>query len=307
MLTIRDLTSDDVANVVAAVQRDQRIAHRRNRFVNGALDRDELAEALARRRARTWIARDGDRLVGHLTATPLSASSGGPSAWISPDAVSFDRPSTLAHLYAEAGEQWINDGVLEHVAWVYDRPDAREPWLDLNFAVMFRRGSRALNTPRETRLPSGYEGRWASLDDLDLAVALTKVIDEAEARGPSFVAEAPLDRDELATTLEDPDTMYYVVEHAGEGIAQCIAFPLLPVRGAYPRTLHLSAVVVQREHRGRGVATAMLNDVLTGARNRGFDYVDVTWRTANSAAAAFWTAYGLTPTYVRLRRLVDRR
>ncbi len=237
----------------------------------------------------------------------MPSATTGSSAWISPDAVSFDRPTTLASLYARAGAQWIADGVFEHVAWVYDRPDVREPWLDMNFAVVFRRGSLSLDTPRSARLRSGYECRRGSYADLDLAMELTAIIDESDADGPSFAADAPLERADLAETLADPDTTYTIVEHYGEPIAQCIAFPLLPVRGAYPHTLHLSAVAVRPEHRGRGVATAMLNEILSDARRHGYDYADVTWRTANIATAAFWTAYGLTPTYVRLRRLVDRR
>ncbi len=307
MTTIGPLTPADVDDVVSAVQRDQHVAHRLNRFVSDTLDRRELAEALATRRSPTWIARDGARFAGHLTASVLADPSGSSSAWISPDAASFDRPSTLARLYAEAGERWIGDGVDEHVTWVYDRPDVSGPWLELGFARAFRRGSLDLTAPRSTSLPPGYRRRRGSVADLDVALELTGAIDDDDARGPSFAASAPLVRDELAETLSDPDTIYHLIDYRGETVAQVIAFPLLPVRGAYPHTLHLSAVVVRPAHRGRGVATAMLDDLLHGARRGGYEYADVTWRTSNPAAAAFWSAYGATPTYVRLRRRIDLR
>ncbi len=302
MPTIRYCTPDDVNAVVDAVARDQRRASQANAFIDARLDRDDLAASYRDRRAPTWIALEGARLVGHLTATTLARPSGAVSAWVSPDAVSFDDVATLGSLYALAGEHWLAEGVEDHEVWAYDRPDVRDPWFELGFAQRFRRGSLELARRGSPRWPAGYRLRPGSITDLELATHFSELLDAEEALGPSFARIEPPDRAELVETLEDPDTIYGVVEHGGSPIAQAIAFPLLPVRGSHDRTMHLSAVVVDPSHRGRGVATAMLDELAAWARSQGFDYADVTWRTANLVAASFWHAYGVTPTYVRLQR-----
>lgn len=300
------MRASDVPDVVDAVVRDQRIANGANHFIDARVDRDTLTDSFRRRPTPTWVARDTTRLRGHLTATTLTRPSGHVSAWISPDAVSFDDPATLGALYAAAGAEWLRGGVDDHQAWVYDRPDAREPWFELGFALRFRRGSLDLSARDVAELQSGYDLRRGTLDDLDLSMHFNRLLDDEEYVGPAFARPEPLSREETEETLGEPDTNFVVVEHRGTPVAQCIAFPLLPVRGARPRTLHLSAVVVEPSHRGRGVATAMLDRVLAEARQSGFEFADVTWRTANPGAAAFWSAYGVTPTYVRLQRRIER-
>ena len=306
MSAIRLLTPSDVDDVVETVARDQDLASRMNPFIDAGLDRDELGDSYRRRHAPTWIALDGTRLVGHLTATALQRPSGRVSAWISPDAVSFHDVATLGALYAFAGARWLADGIEDHEVWTYDRPDTREPWLELGFAQRFRRGCLELTSRGEPTWPPGYRLRRGTRDDLVLALRFNDLLDLEDAAGPSFARPEPFDRDGLEETLDDPDTFHAVVEYGGSPVAQAIVFPLLPVRGAHERTVHVSAVVVEPSHRGRGVATAMLDELAAEARQQGFQYADVTWRTANLAAAAFWRAYGVSATYVRLqRRLSD--
>ena len=302
MSAIRLLVSSDVDDVVEAVARDQHRASELNHFIDATLDREELSDSYRRRQTPTWIALDGTRLVGHLTATTLQRPSGRVSAWISPDAASFDDVVTLGALYAFAGARWLADGVEDHEVWTYDRPDTRDPWLELGFAQRFRRGCLELVSRGEPNWPPGYRLRHGTRDDLDVALHFNDLLDHEDAAGPSFARPEPFDRDGLDETLDDPDTVHAVVEHRGVPVAQAIVFPLLPVRGAHERTVHLSAVVVEPAHRGRGVATAMLDELADEPRRRGFQYADVTWRTANLAAAAFWRAYGVTATYVRLQR-----
>ncbi len=304
MSAIRLLTPSDVDDVVETVARDQDLASRMNPFIDAGLDRDELGDSYRRRHAPTWIALDGTRLVGHLTATALQRPSGRVSAWISPDAVSFNDVATLGALYVFAGARWLADGVEDHEVWTYDRPDTRDPWLELGFAQRFRRGCLALASRGEPNWPPGYRLRHGNRDDLDLALHFNDLLDQEDAAGPSFARPEPFDRDGLEETLDDPDTIHAVVEHRGSPVAQAIVFPLLPVRGAHERTVHLSAVVVEPSQRGRGVATAMLDELAAEARRRAFQYADVTWRTPSLAAAAFWRAYGVSATYVRLQRRV---
>ena len=95
-----------------------------------------------------------------------------------------------------------------------------------------------------------------------------------------------------------------LAEFEGRPVGQCITFPLPARRGSFADTLHLSAVAVREAHRGRGVATALVDEALEKARRHGFRYVETNWRVTNRAAARYWTRSGFHPTYVRLRRSV---
>ena len=79
-----------------------------------------------------------------------------------------------------------------------------------------------------SQLPPGYAIRRGDPSDLDLALELDQILDDAQQRGPSFAlfVEHASRPDEMLETLEDPEVHYYVVEYDGEGVAQCLTFGL---------------------------------------------------------------------------------
>jgi ribosomal protein S18 acetylase RimI-like enzyme len=275
-------------------------------LVNPEISLDELAGALHAATASTWIALDGDRLVGHLYGALLENDVYGPGVWIGPDGVSFDTDDVLAGLYAVAAQEWIDAGAREHYAWVLDHCSSTDAWYELGFARMHLRGVLELNRPRSRALPDGYRLSKGSVQDLDTCVKLATELDEAQARGPSFALDLPTasQRDELAETLEDPDVTLFIVEQGSQAVAQCITFALAPRRGSFDSTLHLSAVVVSEQHRGRGVATSMIDSALEEARAAGLEFAETNWRVTNHQASRFWTRYGFASTYVRLHRTI---
>ena len=147
--------------------------------------------------------------------------------------------------------------------------------------------------------------RLGTIADLEWALDLGAEIERAQAKGPSSRSrsEGTSAPRKATETLEDPEVRYFLVEHDGRPVAQCITFPLRARRGSFDATLHLSAVAV-RESRGHGVGTALVDVALERARRHGFEYVETNWRVTNRAAARFWTGYGFEPTYVRLHRTV---
>jgi ribosomal protein S18 acetylase RimI-like enzyme len=144
------------------------------------------------------------------------------------------------------------------------------------------------------------------VDDLEIAVALDDELDAVQRVGPSFAIglDHSSKRDDLKETLDDPEVHHYIVETDDQAVAQCITFPLPHRRGSFDRTLHLSAVTVDAEHRYRGVGTAMLDAALRDARDAGFDYVETNWRVTNRRARNYWLGFGFEPTYVRLHRTI---
>ena len=171
---------------------------------------------------------------------------------------------------------------------------------------MHVRGVFALVASRRESLPSGYSLRRGGPKDLALALELDRVLDEAQQRGPSFAlfVEHASRPDEMLEMLEDPDVRYYVVEHDGIAVAQCLTFGLEARRGSFDHTLHLSALSVRPGHEHRGVARGLVDYALAEGFDEGFRHVETNWRVTNHRAAAFWLRYGFRPSYVRLHRTI---
>jgi ribosomal protein S18 acetylase RimI-like enzyme len=301
-MIVRPLQSTDL-NAVADRVRD-RLAEdaRRNPFVNPDFHIDDFRAALLNATDLTWVAEGDGRIVGHLFGALLESH--GLGAWVGPDGVSFDSDEILFALYDEASRSWTAHGAVEHFAWVFDAKGDARPWFDLGFTTESRRGVIDLATVPDMAFPGGYSLRRGHVGDLELAVALDRVIDEAQSAAPYLspdVANSVIE-DEWRELLEDEEVYYYVVEFEGQGVAQCMTYPLDLRRGSFDHTVHLSAVAVQREHRHRAVGRAMVAGALRDAQRTGFRYAEVNWRVANQRADEFWTRFGFQPTYVRLRR-----
>ena len=304
----RPLEPHDVDRVVELVV--ARLAHdaSRNHFVNPVVSAEVLGQSLRTTSDASWVVEDDGRLSGHLYGALLESDEYGRGIWIGPDGCSFDDVDSLAELYRAAATHWIERGAFEHYVWTLDDAPSTDPWYEMGFARMHLRGVIELDRTFSSPLPGGYSIRRGGARDIDLAVHLGDQLDAAQREGPSFSfgLDHSSTREHLLEALEDPQTHHYVVEYEGGGVAQCLTFPLPEIRGSFTNTLHLSAVTVSEDHRGRGIATAMVDRALRDARSAGFEYCETNWRVTNRRASRHWRHYGFTPTYVRLHRTIAR-
>jgi ribosomal protein S18 acetylase RimI-like enzyme len=148
--------------------------------------------------------------------------------------------------------------------------------------------------------------RRGTIADLAIALELDDHLRLAQEEGPSYAFGLANtgQRDDWIETLEDPEVDYVIVEANGEPVAQCATFEVPERLGSFARSVHLSAVSVVEAHRQKGVARAMVDQLLIEARQAGYEYVETNWRVTNRRAARYWMNYGFTPTYVRLHRHV---
>jgi GNAT superfamily N-acetyltransferase len=305
MVAIRKLLPADVEAVVSRIVQKITDDATHKQLINPEFSRDHLRDALESSRALTWVALEGTQLVGHMYGALLESDLYGSSVWIGPDGVSYDNDEVLDAMYAVAGQDWINEGAVEHYVWTLDDPAAMAAWFDLGFAKMHSRGVMKLHEGLHVLDPR-YRLRRGTFDDLDVAIFLDDELELAQTEGPSFsigLSKAS-QREEWIETLSDPDTSHFVVAFDGVAIGQCVTFPLPEQRSCFAKTIHLSAVVVVAPHRERGVARAMVDAALNDARERGFLYAATNWRVTNRTAARFWRTYGFEPTYVRLHRTI---
>jgi ribosomal protein S18 acetylase RimI-like enzyme len=304
-MTVRLLGIADLEAVATRV--GDRLTHdaRRNPLINPHFSADLFMAALANAIDQTWVEDDDGRITGHLYGAVLESLEHGRGAWIGPDGVSFDADEGLAALYGDASGAWALLRAMEHFAWVFDADEDLRPWLTLGFSPAHRRGLLDLSNLEENALPAGYIIR-RGVADLDLAVELDRLIDEAES---TRLTRLPADSDDARNSwrelLEDDEVNHYVVEYENQGVAQCLTYPLETRRGSFDHTLHLSAVAVRSDHEHRGVARSMITAALHDARRQGCLYAEANWNVANRRAEHFWTRYGFVRTYVRLRRTIS--
>jgi ribosomal protein S18 acetylase RimI-like enzyme len=306
MTTVRPLELNDVDQVVIRIVDRLALDAQLQPLVNPEITTQVLSNSLSELTDQTWVAEQQGVIVGHLFGALLESEPYGNGVWVGPDGASFDNTDILSDLYSSAGATWIERGALEHYVWTIDEVGSTQPWYEMGFARMHMRGVLRLDVERNHELPDGYSLRRGNLDDLEIAVALDDELDNVQRVGPSFSIglDHSSKRDDLLETLEDPEVDHYIVEYEGQPVAQCITFPLPPRRGSFERTLHLSAVTVDAEHRQLGIGTAMVDAALGNARNTGFEYVESNWRITNRRARNFWLGYGFEPTYVRLHRTI---
>jgi ribosomal protein S18 acetylase RimI-like enzyme len=305
-MIVRRLESHDIDRVVARVKERLSLDAKRHELVDPNFSEQHFADALSRAMSQTWVADEAGEIVGHLYGALLESPEYGKGSWVGPDGVSFNSPEVLDALYAEAGLDWIEHEAIEHYAWIFDDPLDTSPWYELGFARMHARGVLALTGPREEAWPLGYSLRRGAPADLETALELDRILDDAQQRGPSFAlfVEHGSRPEEMFDTLDDPDVHHYLVEYDGSAVAQCITFPLAPRRGSFDDTLHISALSVRPEHERRGIAQALVRRALNDAGVAGFRYAETNWRITNHRAAHFWLRYGFRTTYVRLHRTI---
>ena len=302
MPQIETLSARTIDAVVQRVVAHQRAVNERQPLINGAVDAWSVKEMLLDQRDDVAVALRDDVVVGHLRGTVLLADPDGPSVWVSPDSMSYDDSATLDALYAFQATNWLDRGAVRQFVW--SPIDETAPWINLGFAYVHQRGVLALDGVVASSLPTGYVTRRGTRDDLEVALVLDAVMDDEQRSSPSFLLTLGDARGEWIETLEDPDTVYLIVERDGDAVGQCVWFPLDQRVGSFQRTVHLSAVTVLSEHRRLGVARAMIDEALLIARAAQFAYAETNWRVSNRRAARYWDSYGFTSTYTRLHRVI---
>src|ERR1700734_2213972 len=144
MVNVRKLLPADVGAVVSRIAQKISDDATNKKLINPEFSRDHLAQALESSRALTWVALREQHLVGHIYGALLENETYGNSVWIGPDGVSYDDHEVLDALYSVAGQDWINEGAIEHYVWTVDDPKATSAWLELGFAKMHSRGEMKL-------------------------------------------------------------------------------------------------------------------------------------------------------------------
>lgn len=131
----------------------------------------------------------------------------------------------------------------------------------------------------EVRVRRGLESDISETDAID-KVCFKDLVGSAtigQQTGPAGIAN-----------MMKPSSLFLVAEIDSKVIGYALAWPHQHPRGS--RALNLDLIAVLPKHRGRGAATALLNELVNVAAQRGYDLVVL---TASDRSAGYFRQVGL--------------
>ena len=284
--------------------------HARHRAAEALLpERDPVAaleEALEQPDVSGAVALRGGRPVAFVLGEVGDQTAFGRHAWIAHAGHAASEPEALRDCYAAAAEAWVAAGATRHYVLVPALPADLDPWYRLGFHHMHVEAIREAGAD-EVAFPSGMRLRRGSIDDLDTALRLDRLIYDTQGATPSFgwvPEDAEARRADWIETLEDPSCAYWVAERDGSPVAHATLYDAFPGFGTPEGAVYLASTAVAAEERGSGIGTALTSHVLRWAQGRGVATIVTNWRMTNLEASRFWPSRGFRPTYHRLHRFV---
>ncbi|MGI8552857.1 MAG: GNAT family N-acetyltransferase [Dehalococcoidia bacterium] len=170
--------------------------------------------------------------------------------------------------------------------------------------------NRELRT--RNRDPVAFEIRRAGPDDLAAVLHLEEGLYRYHAAPPISLPYLPeaLDgvRREHQQAIVNPAHAYWLALQDGRAVGLQVFVPASDSPMITPeRCIHLDDAYVEQGGRSAGVGSALLDRGLAWAREQGFDFCTVSWRTQNLSGGRFWPRNGFQPVRYQLSRSIDER
>lgn len=263
-----------------------------------------------------FAALDEGRLVGFLISETRLDPPWDRSGWVelAGHAVDPAQPDVARDLFAAWSDRLVRElGVFRYLVHLPAMdPAAMEAWSQLNFGQMHCGAIRSTDAS-DLGLPDpSIVVRSAGAGDEPIMADASELIWREQAAPPSWSPMMP-ERIEPnrsdwieELTLGDP---VWIAEDATsrEPLGVSICYPLDPDLDIPDANLKLASTATFPAARRRGVARALLRQVLVEAATRGAAWCVTDWRTSSLLASRAWTGLGFVPTRVRMERNLDPR
>ena len=219
----------------------------------------------------------------------------------------------IRHVYAAAGQQWINDHVLNH----YLVCPAIPAWLQAGYSLTFgQEQAYAITSVKESRpevaAPEGIILREVTPSDADQLYSKGHWIATHLNTAPVWepVPQQHLDNilPEYAKLADDPTSTTWVAVDGDQIVAYVVIYTADTGPEHFlgvPTAAHFAAAATHPQYRKRGIGKALYTLILNIAHQQGYQTMFTDWRTTNLPAAYYWPGYGFEPFAYRLLRRVN--
>jgi GNAT superfamily N-acetyltransferase len=271
-----------------------------------------MLRRLASRGTGTVAIRAG-RLVGFLAGFVLPEFRGKRSAF-SPEwanaAKVEDGRRIYDEMYAHLAARWVEDGCLVHlVSLLPDDRQALEGWHWQGFGFIAADGLRELApVPDPAPAPAaGVDIRRAGPEQVEQVNGLIEALRRHVAAAPTFLPLAETEEVRVdEARLADPAHALWLAYQGNEAVGLMALGPANPNACTIihdEKTVSILSAYTQAGARGRGIATALLNQGLSWARAQGRSRCAVDWEPANILATRFWPRYFRPVSYTLVRHV----
>ena len=242
----------------------------------------------------------GSRLVGFVAGTSHERWGVIPAAGHAVDSGDADPAGVYGALYAELAEHWVERGVLIHDVELPAVREIEEAWNDLGFGRRVCIGSRSSEVLPGDAIPgAGTEFRVADIDDLSSIVRLAAMEVEFRAGPPMYLEGGPPDLDLLREThaaLFDAGAVHFLasVEREVVGLLTLLQESRFPPICAEDAPF-VSTTATDPRYRRQGIGRMLVRVAADWARERGHEYIDVSFQSASPLLRSFWRQSGFAP------------
>jgi len=267
----------------------------------------ELMEELREGMHGVAALRDG-KMVGFLAGLVIHKFMGKRSAY-SPiwanGVVQEDSQRIYEEMYTHLADIWVADDCDLHLLTLLaDDAQNLQSWQWLGFGMNNVDAVRGLDAVEG--LPPQVEMRQAGEKDIRTLSRLGKSLEAHLATSPTFFIHSLGD---FGERLETAGEAVWLAEVEGETAGFITMEPGTSCECEFlkdERTINIAGTFTEDNWRGKGVATALLNQGLTWAKHAGYERCTVDFETGNPLARRFWSRW-FQPVGYSLMRWVDER
>jgi GNAT superfamily N-acetyltransferase len=212
-------------------------------------------------------------------------------------------------LYTGLSAQWVGAGYCTHLlSMMASDAEGIEGWRWLGFGLLAADGVRNLQPVAEPT--TGVELRRAGLGDLQQVTTLMGELRQYMAEPPTFLhQEDAIGAEEDKEWLADPAHAIWLAYQGMDAVACMVQGPASPRASTLIDDRGTTSIVgayTRETARNTGIATALLNQVLTWGRGEGYERCAVDWEPMNVLATRFWTRHFQPLSYALIRHVDER-
>ena len=220
-------------------------------------------------------------------------------------------------LYTSAGAEWVTRGYFNHYIQIPAVDEAALwTWFGLGFGQQQVHASLELTAYSQNKntVWQDLTIRQAGPGDEEILAGFSGTIAVYQTGAPVWAPMAAGELEELrqgyAELATDKEAITWLAFEGDQAVGMQAYFPVSPgiENPLVPdNAIELKVGSTQPQARGIGIASALTQHALWDAKEKGYAWCLIDWRSTNLLSSSFWPRFGFEPVAYRLERRVDER